>query len=215
MDNSQFKAAQLRRPHGAEATSTAEQMNSANHHTNIKAIEYLQLKACNRVLEIGPGNGRFVANLLSKAPQLSYVGIDWSAEMVEAGYELNADLVAKRRIQFVHGSSDALPFPSQHFDRVLSVHTLYFWEKPLSHLREIYRALTVGGLLCLAIGEKSFMKDLPFTNHGFTLYDEARTRTLLKSAGFIDINSHNFREVGESNTGTCIEKTILILTAKK
>ncbi len=118
-------AAQLRRPAGADAEATGARMNEANAAVNRRAIALLGVAAGQAVLEIGPGNGAFVPELLISTGS-RYVGLDWSPEMVAAAQRRNAQAVAAGRARFVEGDAAALPFRDAAFDRVLSVNTLYF-----------------------------------------------------------------------------------------
>lgn len=211
--NLQHIAAQLRRPSGIEAPEVARRMNEANGPVNRRCIERLQLCAGDRVLEIGPGNGAFVAEIVGAADGITYTGLDWSAEMVREAQAGNRELVAAGRVQLHQGSSEAMPFADASFDKALAVHTLYFWEHPGDHLAEIRRVLRPGGLLCIAFGDRAFMQDLPFTRYGFTLYDADGGRGLLDQSGFDvrDVLPH--REAGRSNTGEVVDKLIHIALA--
>lgn len=59
-------------------------MNKANQGTNRACLELLQLAARDRVLEVGPGNGAFAGDIVASAKHVTYTGLDWSAEMVDA-----------------------------------------------------------------------------------------------------------------------------------
>ncbi len=66
-------ASQLRCPSGEYAIETAEALNQGNGNMNLKAIDILNWKKDDRVLEIGPGNGAFVSYLLKKAKGITPV----------------------------------------------------------------------------------------------------------------------------------------------
>ena len=204
-------ASQLRCPKGEQAPEVARRMNEANAALNRKCIEFLQLKACDSILEVGPGNGAFVTSILNVADNLTYAGVDWSAEMVAEAEDLNAHLVKTGRAHFLQGSSEQLPFEAKRFDKVLAVHTLYFWEKPADHLAEICRVMKPASRFCIAFGDRSFMKDLPFAPYGFRLYDEAEAIALLRCSGFQILEKCQYQEKGLSNTGDPVDKFIHIV----
>ncbi len=206
-------AAQLKAPSGADGLAVAKQMNENNGAANLAAIELLGLQSGHRVLEIGPGNGGFVGAIVSRADHISYTGVDWSADMVGAATALNRVLVDNGRVCFEQASSAALPYGNASFDRAVAVHTLYFWDSPTAHLKEIRRVLSPGGKFCLAFGDRQFMAKLPFTEHGFNLYDDVQATALLTDCGFSDLNHHVHRETGRSNDGSMVEKTINIICA--
>ncbi|MEM7468827.1 MAG: class I SAM-dependent methyltransferase, partial [Pseudomonadota bacterium] len=177
-------AAQLRRPSGTGAVGAADQMNKANAAANLKAIKALEISQYDRVLEIGPGNGKFAPDVLAQARDVKYVGVDWSGEMVNAAQKLNASVVDSGAARFYAGESSDLPFEHASFDKALSVHTLYFWEDPVDHLVEIKRVLKPSGRFCLGFGDAAFMENLPFTAFGFQLYDKNMATEILGEAGF-------------------------------
>lgn len=125
--------------------------------------------------------------------------------------DLNAHLVKTGRAYFHQGSSDRLPFQAKRFDKVLAVHTLYFWEKPADHLAEICRVMKPSSRFCMAFGDRSFMKDLPFAPYGFRLYDEAEAIALLRCSGFQILEKCQYQEKGLSNTGDPVDKFIHIV----
>lgn len=208
-------AAQLRRPSGTSAAATAAQMNRANEATNLAALDALKIQDTDHVLEIGPGNGKFAGHVLGRGSGVRYAGIDWSDDMVAAAETLNSQYVQSGQAVFRTGSSEDLPFGDNQFEKALAVHTIYFWDNPEIHLSEIRRVLVSKGRFCLAFGEKSFMKMLPFTEHGFQLYDERDARELLVAVGFKVLRCDTHVERGESNTGKIVEKLINIVLCER
>lgn len=212
--NPQILASQLRCPSGAEASEVAQKMNDANRTLNHKCIDLLQLASSDSLLEIGPGNGGFVADIFNAVDDISYVGLDWSSEMVAEAERLNEHLVERGWVRFQQGSSDQLPFEADLFDKVLAVHTLYFWDKPREHLAEVRRVMRPTGLFCVAFGDSSFMKELPFTPYGFNLYDKAEACALLCSCGFQILDTYQYNESGISNAGDPVDKVINIIVCE-
>ncbi|AAV81625.1 class I SAM-dependent methyltransferase [Idiomarina loihiensis] len=210
----QILASQLRHPSGEHASEVALNMNSANGQLNVKCIDLLNLQNSESLLEIGPGNGVFAADIIKRADNLSYTGVDWSADMVAEAKRMNEDIVTSGQATFQQGNSSQLNFDNNVFDKVLTVHTLYFWDNPLEHLVEIRRVLKPQGLFCLAFGESSFMKDLPFVPYGFELYDRELACNLLQDAGFRLLNAEYYAEQGVSNTGEVVDKIINIIICK-
>lgn len=212
MDNEGL-ARQLKQPHGTEAAAVGEQMSSNNAATNRRCIEIMALRPGHQVLEIGPGNAAFAGEIVAAAPRVRYVGLDWSEAMVGQGQARYRDSVEGARIALLRGSSEALPFADASIDRVLAVHTLYFWQPLARHLNEIRRVLRPDGLLCLAFGDKAFMEELPFTAHGFHLYDRMGAESSLRDGGFTLHAYHEHRETGTSNSGETVDKRIHVLLA--
>lgn len=212
MDNEAL-ASQLRQPHGAEAVAVGEKMSRNNAATNRRCIADMALQAGDRVLELGPGNAAFAGEIVTAAPRVRYVGLDWSDAMIAEARARYRDSAEGARIALLRGSSEALPFADARFDRVLAVHTLYFWQPPARHLQEIRRVLRPNGQLCLAFGERRFMEALPFTAYGFRLYDRGAVEALLRDCGFVLQARHEDSEIGTSNSGVIAQKQVSILLA--
>ncbi|MEM9770036.1 MAG: class I SAM-dependent methyltransferase [Cyanobacteria bacterium P01_D01_bin.73] len=209
--NSRHVAAQLRKPSGLEAYKVADKLNKVNGETNLAAIAAMGINANDRVLEIGPGNGKFAESIISSASDVTYAGLDWSQEMVDAASQLNAPLIQAGKATFSVGTSAEIPFADKEFTKAISVHTIYFWEEPRSHLHEIKRVLKTGGQLCLCFGDESFMKSLPFVQFGFQLYDKKKAESCLAESGFKIAKALTYTEIGRSNSGGFVEKLINIL----
>lgn len=159
-------------------------MNLSNADMTRYAIDLLAVQNAESVLEIGPGNGKFVPYVLEKASDIRYAGIDVSETMVEEAIHLNAALVGQGVAHFELGDGVSLPFEDDSFDKVFMVNTLYFWTDAAQQLAEIARVLRLEGFLCVAISSKAFMEQLPFTADGFTLYSSEDAKALLEANGF-------------------------------
>ncbi|MEM9944231.1 MAG: class I SAM-dependent methyltransferase [Planctomycetota bacterium] len=204
---------QLRCPSGNQGSKSAFKMNANNRATNLFAIKELAIADSDFVLEIGPGNGAFVADILKVCPNIQYRAVDWSEDMVNEAIRLNFPLVRTGQVKFVLGQSDRLPFSDNQFNKALSVHTIYFWDQPQNHFKEIARVLKPGSRLCLAFGQYDFMEKLSFTKFNFQLYHRAEVIQLLEKAGFKIEKTLMHEECGESNSGERVEKQIEVILA--
>ncbi|WP_157976434.1 class I SAM-dependent methyltransferase [Parahaliea mediterranea] len=204
-------ARQLSCPQGALADATAQRMARANAGLIDSALAWLGPQDGERLLEVGPGGAEHLERLRARVANIHYTGLDISPAMVARARGSHAGLVAAGEADFRLGSSHAPPFASDTFDRVLCVNTLYFWARPLDHLQQLRRCLRFGGALCLAYGDAGFMSTLPFTRHGFRLYDAAQGISMLQAAGFAAIDHQVYREAGESNSGETVQKVFHLL----
>lgn len=177
-------AAQLANPEGEAGVKTAEHMNISNADMTRHTVDLLNCTDYDRILEIGPGNGRFAAYVLSKGVGLHYTGADISATMIATAEAINKQHIDAGQAVFKLVDGTMLPFPDHLFDRVFTVNTLYFWKDPVKQLAEIKRILKPTGTFCLSIGSKAFMQRLPFTTFGFTLYSPEEAENLLRANGF-------------------------------
>ena len=98
------------------------------------------------VLDVACGTGvlaRAVADRVGLSG--SVAGLDPSEEMLE---------VARRKsdtIEWRMGRAEAIPFPDESFDAVVSQFGIMFFEKPAGALREMIRVLRPGGRLAVAV----------------------------------------------------------------
>jgi SAM-dependent methyltransferase len=103
----------------------------------IPAIQQL-LGPTAHVLEAGCGTGRISIPLLEHGVDL--VGCDLSSQMLNRFQEKYASP------RIVRADASMLPFPSAHFDAVLTVHVLHLIPVWRDVLREFKRVLVPGGL---------------------------------------------------------------------
>ena len=94
-----------------------------------------------RILEVGTGTGRISIPLLERGADL--IGCDLSAKMLSRQRE---KYPAARLVQL---DGAYLPFPSAHFDAVLTVHVMHLIGPWREALREFKRILRSGGVFLI------------------------------------------------------------------
>ena len=181
-------ARQAAHPKGFIGRVIARIMAHETAAPNRRTLELLDVGERSRVLEVGFGHGRTLARAAELAPQGFVAGIDVSAAMVAMAQTFNRDSIAKGLMEVQRASSVRIPYPDQSFDRVYAVHTLYFWNDPLAHLKEIRRVCREGGRFVLAFGLKENTRSVAvFPESVYTFYSVDETRNLLSKAGFRSI----------------------------
>lgn len=189
-----FIASQLRRPHGLFARTIAQRMNDTNYNMYDLVFGHLKMKAHDRILEIGYGNGRFFKALSQKAEGLQMYGIDFSKAMLKEARNNNTDLIEKGQLQLQLGDSEKLPFPTEFFDQVFCINVIYFWPTPMAHLQEIRRVLKPGARFYIGIRPKAIMEAFPFSTHGFHLRTTEEITAICAQCGFVLIDTHESQE---------------------
>lgn len=204
-------AKQLRCPDGENGIKVGEMMNFTNSNIIVKSIESLDLQNNDTVLEIGPGNGSHVKDIIT-AKEIEYHGIDISETMVTEAQKLNAGL---NSVFFHLSDGNKIDFDADTFDKIFTTNTIYFWQHPAEYTNEIKRVLKPGGILSIGFIPKSTMEKIPFAKFGFVLYDIETVSKLLESSGLSVLSAVTEKEFVTSNSGEQIEREFVILSAKK
>ncbi|MBE8715177.1 class I SAM-dependent methyltransferase [Sphingobacterium hungaricum] len=208
-------ASQLARPQGEKGIEIGQMMNETNIGMTLSAIESLNLASEDRILELGHGNCGHLKVLLSKADKLRYTGLEISDTMQQQAIDMNNELFEDYKIDFQLFDGNQIPFNENSFSKIFTVNTLYFWQEPLSFLKEIYRVLGTNGLFALVFAQKEFMASLPFTEHGFQLYDSSSVENLLNQTEFNTVSVTDYSEWVKSKTGEQVQRMYTVFLLSK
>lgn len=208
-------ASQLRQPNGARGIEVANMMNETNIRMTYHAIHRLQLREGDRILELGHGNGAHLGYLLEQREGLTYVGLDISDLMNAEAQRINRTFVVSNRASFHLYDGSHIPFPENYFDRIFTVNTIYFWSDPRLLLSELYRVLRPNGILNITLAPKDFMKQLPFTPFGFTLYDDDALLKLIGHTSFRLAGVEKQTEIVKTKAGDPVERPFATFTIGK
>ena len=69
--------------------------------------------------------------------------------MLRMAARFNKKYIGERRVDLRLSDGRSLPYSNSCFDKVYTVHTLYFWPQPLNYAREIARVSKPGGRFVL------------------------------------------------------------------
>lgn len=95
-------------------------------------------------VDLGAGQGQ-VAIPLIEATGNPVLMVDPDREALQKGLARAREKGLEERLFAVVGTAEALPFPDQSVDLVVSRGSIFFWENPAQGLREVYRVLRPGG----------------------------------------------------------------------
>ena len=122
--------------------------DSNERAARVRGLEALDLKAGERVLEVGFGTGNEILDAAQKVGEAGQVlGIDISSGMLTVAKQKVEEHGVTARVDLRVGDARALPFPDQFADAVYSSFTLELFPEediPLV-LEEIRRVLRPGG----------------------------------------------------------------------
>src|SRR5579884_408998 len=133
-------------PQGVVGRFVGELMVRQHQIETAWTVSLADVQPADRVLEIGFGAGKAIELLAEKTTHGFVYGIDLSATMVKRAEERNAQAVRAGQVILQQGEATQLPFAENYFDKVVSIHTFYWWaEDPLIILTEMFRVLKPGG----------------------------------------------------------------------
>lgn len=151
------------------------------------ALDILRSRRVRRLLEIGCGNGTFLAHA-SRINGLRVHGIDVSA---------NALAIARTHLQCpLHcGELDALAYPNEKFDAICTWEVLEHVPEPGRWLRSIRDRLEPGGLIMLSTpnyASRWIWRDMPADPRSrppihLTFWNKPSLEQALRKNGFCDI----------------------------
>jgi len=126
---------------------------------NAEVLEALDVRPSHQVLEIGPGPGHALSEAARRARDGLVMGLDISPLMVKLARKRNQSHVARGNVELRVGDISDVALGSAHFDRIYSVHSVYFWSDLDAVLAKLSTALKSDGKLVLAFMPES--EDIP------------------------------------------------------
>ena len=136
----------------------------SNRLRNSWAVDLLEIRATDRVLEIGYGPGFALEGACRRASAGKVVGLDHSPSMGAMAARRNRAAVASGRFQLEIGPIEALKEPSAPafatpFDRIFAVNVVMFWNDPVAAIGILESRLAARGRIALTfqprIGERT------------------------------------------------------------
>lgn len=150
------------------------------------ALDILRSRGAQRLLEIGCGNGTFLA-YASQIANLRAHGIDVSANALE---------IARSHLKCpLHcGVLDASAYPNERFDAICAWEVFEHVPEPRQWLRSIHERLEPGGLVMLSTpnyGSRWMWRDMPADPRSrppvhLTFWNKPSIEQALQAAGFIN-----------------------------
>ncbi|MER5462464.1 methyltransferase domain-containing protein [Streptomyces sp. NPDC002668] len=141
----------FRQPAGSAGQLVGHLMTLQHRSLTVWAIEHMDVRRSQRVLDVGCGGGMAVKLLSQRASRGFVAGVDYSMDMVSQAVRRNVEGVARRRVEVRYGDSAALPYEDASFDQVCAIETFYFWPDPMQGLAEAYRVLRPGGQVSITL----------------------------------------------------------------
>mgnify|MGYP000037537234 FL=1 len=181
-----FVARQLSHPSGFGGRLVRLGMNRGNARVNAFAVDRLDPRSTDAIVEVGFGGGPNLRRLLDRSA--SVVGIDRSADAVAAATKTFAAECRQGRARFLLGDVGRLPIDDASCTKALTVHTVYFWRSLEQGFGEFIRVLRPGGLLAVGFVPREHMETMGMPPDIFTTRTPGELREAAADAGFsVDI----------------------------
>ncbi|GHO83761.1 class I SAM-dependent methyltransferase [Dictyobacter formicarum] len=192
---------QYRRPQGVRGWIAGDLMAEQHRPENVWTISLLDVQPGERILEVGFGPGVALQRLLAQRKAAHVTGIDVSPTMVQSARRRNLRAINAGLLDLICADVSQLPCASESFDKVYSIHVLYFWPDPQPILKELYRVLKPGGRLYLTFLPQEKWPGDAIDSPACRIYTGEQLAASLLTAGFqhTSIESgpldKNFREI--------------------
>jgi SAM-dependent methyltransferase len=181
---------QYRKPSGPVGRWIGGKMARQHQPENYWTVNLLDVQPSHHVLELGFGPGIAVQEVARRVTSGLVSGVDFSRTMVAAACKRNLANILTGRVDLRYGDAAQLPFKDNTFDRVFSIHSIYFWPTPSAVLTEVHRVLKPNGFLILTVLPKEKWNPTDPDKAGTPEckpYSGDELKTMLTEAGFTDL----------------------------
>ena len=163
-----------------------------DRHSDIteQTIALMDLQPGDRILDLGCGTGWASRRLARIAASGEVVGIDVADEMLRRAGQASAGI---RNVRYLWGSAENIPAEDNHFTKVLSVESFYYYADQRKALDELHRVMAPGGRLFILI---NLYKDNHYSLRWVSelkvsvqIRSESEYVALLQQSGFTEVEA--------------------------
>ena len=200
MKISRFLANQFANPSGWFGKHvTSRLLNRANHQSNPKIFNALDIKTDDRFVEIGFGGGGLLFDVAATRKCACVCGVEKSVSMLERAQKRAEKSPQFRDIALLPGDVANLPLDNEYFNKVCSTNTIYFWDALDRGALEISRITAPGGKVVLGFTEGEVLKKAGYEERGFRFYDVEQVNTAMQNAALKLLHTENMRIESEGS----------------
>jgi SAM-dependent methyltransferase len=175
---------QAANPHGLVGKLLGLIWTVEHRRVNRVTLDLLQIGPTDQVAEIGCGPGWALREASTIATQGHVLGLDVSETILSAARRANRRAITERRASVRRIDGVDLGLGSDTFDRVFSVHSIYFWKDPERIIAQLFDALRSGGQLVLAFRPDGSSVPARFRDDVYRFYLPVDVERMLVATGF-------------------------------
>ena len=150
-------------------------------------LQLLDIKDNLKLLDVGCGTGHLLQTLSTSVNSIDMTGIDNSKVMLSVAQKRHADSIRSGRVSIRKASWANLEFADNTFDRINASNVVYFWERPLDILNNLYRVTKKGGLIVISLRVDDSLDPKIMKQFGYSLYDDQSLSSLMINSKFTNI----------------------------
>ena len=182
MKFSTYFSKQARKPSGLFGIFYMSRIfNKGNAKINELVKDTLAIQENEHGLEIGFGTGVLLSAITENLENGLMEGIDFSKSMLSIAGKKNKKAIKEGKVKLILGDFDKMPFDENSFDKIFTVHTIYFWKNPKATISKIYSLLKPGGKVVIGFKDKSVMEKMPLSKDVFQYYSTDDVANILSA----------------------------------
>jgi ubiquinone/menaquinone biosynthesis C-methylase UbiE len=205
MSFSRVLADQLGNPTGMYGKFAAFVWNRRNAALNDRSFDALSLQPTDRVLDIGFGGGYLIQRMTTIVTDGLLAGVDKSPAMVADAAKRFKNEIKIGRLELKCATAEALPYPAEHFKKVCSVNSIFYWQDVEQGLREVMRVLIKGGTAVFCFTDKASLEKKGFAKY-VRLFEIEELEQMMTENGFQDPMTSSFSDKYRRYNCTVVKK---------
>jgi len=191
-------AQQFRRPSGILGHYAAGFMKKNNFPYYEEMVELLDIQDCDRVLEIGCGDGHAVKLISGKNTQCRIDAIDFSDLMLRKAKKNNHQCLRNGRVRLFEGDFRMFDRFDCRYTAVFAINVVYFWNNLEEPFRKVHNLLEKNGRFIFYMSSPERIDKIPFAvKDVFNRHSLEKVKEVLIETGF-----ENLKVTTEVKNGT-------------
>jgi len=183
-------ASQFKKPAGLFGIFTSNLMIKGNRDKYNTLIKDLNIKANDKILEIGYGPGIGINLIAGKCDSCVIHGIDFSKLMYRRATKLNTKYIDDKRVKLLLEDFLTSNIDASDYDKIFCLNVVYFWDDLQRPFERIISLLKKDGMFCFYMAHRDFLIEKKSPDKIFNKYSIEQITEALRQAGFSEIDHY-------------------------